>query len=460
MNIAFRFFIGRARACGMPFFRALLVFFLMKSACLLGFFNINRAVIKNNTNNVRNGKQDCKNCMLKNADFTGVDLSGKNFSGADLSGANLSGANLANANFEKADLRNANLSGVKLAQTSFHFANLSGANLAGAQTVSNAGNNFQDANLENAHLEKADLTNAYMPGAYFKNADLTYAVLVGAELYKANFVDAKLKNVNFTGAKLRETVLAGAQMPGANFAGQNLIAIQLYGANLEGADFSGANMESAGLNGAKLTKANLRNTYLANAYFANADLSGADLSGADLFKADLRNVNMSGAILHDTVLVGARITDPAALAEQKRVDDRVNMILNGVNITDQDVLKSLSGEVVWGNSLMERATARTKEIIYDRTKNRWDLPFWSQAPDNHVFGDLSHCRTLNKSNSPEAACANWCPAGQFYDATCSEGKAYCRCVPRTGDQPADRSGKSADSFCAGGYCSVKIRDKQ
>jgi uncharacterized protein YjbI with pentapeptide repeats len=120
--------------------------------------------------------------------------------------------------------------------------------------------------------------------------DLSWADLSGADLHGASLSRANLRGADLSGAELSEANLGGAE---------------LSGADLSGADLSGACLNDAYLGRADLSEANLRGAFLHNAYLGKANLDVAHLSGADLSEANLDAAFLSGADLSEANLSGA-----------------------------------------------------------------------------------------------------------------------------------------------------------
>jgi uncharacterized protein YjbI with pentapeptide repeats len=166
----------------------------------------------------------------------------------------------------KPDLSNADLSGVNL-----RTANLSRADLC-------------EANLGGADLFKADLTEARCIKARLNPADLLCANLSRADLTWADLTEADLTDARLIQTDLRDAYLSRTDLSGAD----------LRGAHLDRANFDGADLSQANLNGADLSRADLR----------DADLSGADLRGADLKCAVLVETDLTDADLTNCRIYG------------------------------------------------------------------------------------------------------------------------------------------------------------
>ncbi len=270
---------------------------------------------------------NARRAFLAKSDLRRANLQNAVFDSADLRYADLSGANLTEASLAGADLEGARMEDVSLAQ-----ANLAGANLQGVRglTVEIL---FSARNWLQARFDRAVLDSLGLPADH--NERLIRRDLSHCDLQKANFRDISLIGFNLAGANLQGADLEGALLENANLlmtdfrqaGGINPVQIKkarnwilgLYDGdllqqlglpgdhcnrvvrrdfrdyNLQEVDLSGIDMK-----GANLRKVNLKKAILRDVSFQDADLYSANLTGADLTGADFR-----GAILLDTDLRGA-----------------------------------------------------------------------------------------------------------------------------------------------------------
>lgn len=114
---------------------------------------------------------------------------------------------------------------------------------------------LKDSFLKGVNLYKADLTGADLERTYLMNAKLR---------------NAKMRKANFKDADLRYADLAGADISGTIFINANM-----YGANLSGSNLSEANFKFANLTKAYLENSDITGTVLHMTILRNADFSGA-----------------------------------------------------------------------------------------------------------------------------------------------------------------------------------------
>jgi uncharacterized protein YjbI with pentapeptide repeats len=93
--------------------------------------------------------------------------------------------------------------------------------------------------------------------------------------------------------------LSGLDLQGVDFRGARLVKARLVGANLSGANLMAADLTDAVATDARLVRANLDNTTL-----RRADFRKADLTGASLFATIGEEVDLSGATLDSTRIIG------------------------------------------------------------------------------------------------------------------------------------------------------------
>lgn len=100
-----------------------------------------------------------------------------------------------------------------------------------------------------------------------------------------------------------ENALVGVQMPGTNLQESPLTAVKLMNANFEGTNLAMSRFRASDLRGANLNGANLQRVN-----FGDADLRGATLVGADLTNAVLLQTHLESADLTDAKLNRDRMT--------------------------------------------------------------------------------------------------------------------------------------------------------
>jgi len=194
--------------------------------------------------NARLEKADMVGAFLAKADLSHADLSGANLIRADLRGANLSAANLMLVRPHSANLEGAILDGAKFDKTDFSDAanwilarysedglqklglprdhddklaerDFRGYKIEGGQYFYHAnlvGANFENGELQRAHMDSADLSNANL-----HHCNLSAAIFTGTKLTKADLRGADLSHASgLTEAQLREAILdADTKLPNA-----------------------------------------------------------------------------------------------------------------------------------------------------------------------------------------------------------------------------------------------------
>jgi uncharacterized protein YjbI with pentapeptide repeats len=146
--------------------------------------------------------------------------------------------------------------------------------------------------------------------------------------------------------------------PGKDLSGRNLSKMDLSGQDLSGANLEGANLQGARLAGAKLAGANLKRAILVRADLSGADLSRADLTQAMVTEARAPGVNLRGATLDMTLLVGVDL-QRATLAEARgQMTD-----LTGANMTEADLRGCHLTKASADAPVLERADFSEAELI-------------------------------------------------------------------------------------------------
>ncbi|MBO0881806.1 MAG: pentapeptide repeat-containing protein, partial [Mycobacterium sp.] len=207
---------------------------------------------------------------------------------ADLTRTVFDNASLQQAHLELADFAGASLKSVHAHQASFH----------GARFIGHDG-------LEAATFQKATLTDTN-----FVAADISEANFVGADLSDAAFNRVRARSTNFNGVTARNTVFNSAHiydngeafdqatdLMGIDFSnavlaasaddasgGFNFTSAPLVNAKFDGAQCISCNFTSARLNGASFSRA-----YLVGAILTNAVLESADFDDAWLYCGDQLN---------------------------------------------------------------------------------------------------------------------------------------------------------------------------
>ena len=247
----------------------------------------------------------------------------------DLSETNLRGANLSGAYLYKANLSEANLSGAYLYKANLRGANLSGAYLTEADL---SGAQLNGANLSEANLFRADLRHAYLHLTDLRRADLR----------EADLSRAHLSRVDPREADHSEVVFRMEHVSGANLSGANLNGANLNGANLSGADLSGANLSGA---------------HLGRALVLETNLEGADLTDCSVYGISVWNAKLNEETKQSNLIITPYDT-PAIQVDSLEVAQFVYLLLNNAKI--RDVIDTIGKKAVL---ILGRFTPERKVVL-------------------------------------------------------------------------------------------------
>ncbi len=157
--------------------------------------------------------------------------------------------------------------------------------------------------FEESKLSGANFANAFAPGVGFIKADLTAANMAGARMPGILFRNANLTNVSGQGADF-----SGGHFDGGWFEGATA------GWDIDGADMSGFVFDCG------ITVPDGCPVYEGG---EGISAKGTDFSRATLHSFGLRNVEMTGAILDQTII------GPAQLSDLEKAEFRGDIILRG-----------------------------------------------------------------------------------------------------------------------------------
>lgn len=124
------------------------------------------------------------------------------------------------------------------------------------------GGGFSD--FSRVDLNDCDVGNAILLNQNFSNANLSYSNLSNSVLYNAQLINAILQRAHLERARLQGAHLRGAHLRGAHLEGVHLERAHLEEAHLEGAHLENANLAGAYLDDVDLSVAILDNTILPN----------------------------------------------------------------------------------------------------------------------------------------------------------------------------------------------------
>ncbi len=207
-------------------------------------------------------------------------------------------------------------------------ADLSRANLEGVDL------NFVELYFTN--LAKAQLQHATLRRARFDGADLSGADLNGANLQKATFVYTNLSGANLSGADLNGADIGYTNLSGANLSGANLNGANLSGADLSGADLSGANLSSA---------------ILVQTHLGKATLTNCRVYGISAWDVDLAEANQSSLII-------TALGEPIIAVDNLKVAQFTHLLLNNKEI--RDVINTIGQK---GVLILDRFSLERKLVL-------------------------------------------------------------------------------------------------
>jgi uncharacterized protein YjbI with pentapeptide repeats len=166
-----------------------------------------------------------------------------------------------------------------------------------------------------------DLRNTDLRGADLRDANLSMSLLANARLDHAFMLNANISRASAPGVNLEQAMMMGTHMERAHLATANLRAACLIGAHLEDADLSKADLSGGepGKMGALMHDAHLKGAIL-----AEANLQGAVLTKANLERANLSGANFDSALLLETSLLGADLTDAQGFDDRQLKGALVN----------------------------------------------------------------------------------------------------------------------------------------
>lgn len=122
---------------------------------------------------------------------------------------------------------------------------------------------------------------------------------ISVQLPKAILVGANLEGAILDNANLASSSLAHSNLRGASLAGVNLESVNLYGADLSFSDFDDTLSfisDIFGATGPRLENTNLQNALLAEANLSDADLGRTLLTGAILTQSDVSGARLASVI--------------------------------------------------------------------------------------------------------------------------------------------------------------------
>lgn len=138
-----------------------------------------------------------------------------------------------------------------------------------------------------------------------------------------------------------EANLEGAHLGKANLSGANFRRAYLFRTLLDESSLYDANLQGADLHSASLIKANLSLAALHRTYLHGANLDEANLTGADLVLTDLSETSLNGTDLSQTTLWSTRLTD----VDLSRVKGLDTVIHEGPSTIGLDTIYRSKGNI-------------------------------------------------------------------------------------------------------------------
>jgi uncharacterized protein YjbI with pentapeptide repeats len=158
-----------------------------------------------------------------------------------------------------------------------------------------------------------DLSGSYLNSAIFSSINFSNTNFSGAILNLAGFTSVNLNNANFTGARMHQASIGGnTSASGTNFTDVDFTAgtLQVSG---NGTILSGANLANTGLNGAILTNSVAIGANFTSVDIRNANLTGSNLSGITAPQASFQSANLTNVNFTNANLSGAYFLESANL---------------------------------------------------------------------------------------------------------------------------------------------------
>lgn len=264
--------------------------------------------------------------------------------------------------------------GQEFREKSFAGADFSGAPMAKAKMPYCS---FAEAMFEGAVLREGDFNHADFHGADLRGADLSKADLSYADLTGANLVGANLEGAILTGAKMDEVMFSEDTDFGGVVADapiqENIDKIMSL---QEAAERGEIDLRSLGI--VDLRKLDLRTLNLKGVYLKDKDLKGK-----------LTGVNLSGAIINDSDILGADVNMihywMRDMNDYNEFIDAKNSLRKEAEEQQEALLQAYDNEEAMKQRLLEVATS---EQDYAKPEYNPQVPD-KQSPENHELTEDS-----------------------------------------------------------------------
>jgi uncharacterized protein YjbI with pentapeptide repeats len=185
--------------------------------------------------------------------------------------------------------------------------------------------------LAQVRFVQATLRGAGLDGMSARDVSFTGCQLRGARMARAlwrsvNLVRSEAIEVSFAGALLDRVGFYDTRMSNASFARARLHDVTFQGADLMGADFSDTVLTRCRFEDPKMGAASLNRASFRRSFLTDVNLSGAVLYGADLSDAVFLQCDLTGVVLSQANVEGARFIacqlDPDFMQDRSPMTER------------------------------------------------------------------------------------------------------------------------------------------
>jgi uncharacterized protein YjbI with pentapeptide repeats len=261
------------------------------------------------------------------------------------------------------------------------LADLRGADLRGVLLM--MGSDFHEVDLSQANLEGTDLSRVDLEGVNFREANLHKAFLRGADLHEVDLREANLREADLREVDLREADLSGADLRGADLRDAFLRGADLSGADFSGADLRAADLGEANLRRVNLSRANLSRVCLETAILVETDLEGANLSDCRVYGISAWNINVSGTQQSDLVITPEH--EPMITVDNLEVAQFIYLLLHNEKIREVIDTIGKKGVLILGRFAGERKAVLDALRTALRQRNFLPIVFDFEKPTQRDF---------------------------------------------------------------------------
>jgi uncharacterized protein YjbI with pentapeptide repeats len=187
-------------------------------------------------------------------------------------------------------------------------ASLTAASASGADDRPQPAGRLSVAEVERRAGPSANLDGVRTEGADLRSRDLVRSSWRRSVLVDCDFDDASMVAAAFDEAQLDQVSLRRCDLTGASFLGADLVSSFLEGARLASADLRGVSLVNCELAGVVAPRGNFEAALIEDTRLTGADLTDARFDRATLRRCDLRGARLDGvglatAVLEDCVLM-------------------------------------------------------------------------------------------------------------------------------------------------------------